>query len=79
MKVCRFIFYPAFVTTAFISPPDPKAAAADSEQTEAPMPEPDASSNPAYPDLDGPLEPGNTGTAFFLVLYVFEHSLKISR
>ncbi|KAL6479647.1 hypothetical protein MHYP_G00106800 [Metynnis hypsauchen] len=41
---------------------DPNAAVPDTEQTESPMPEPDASSNPANPDMDGPLEPGSTDT-----------------
>ncbi|XP_066505278.1 ephrin-B1-like [Hoplias malabaricus] len=41
---------------------DPNAAVPDTEQTESPMPKPDASSNPANPDPDGPLEPGNTDT-----------------
>ncbi|KAG9271940.1 ephrin-B1 [Astyanax mexicanus] len=37
---------------------DPNAAIPDAEQTESPMPEPDASSNPIDPGLDGPVEPG---------------------
>ncbi|KAK1803887.1 hypothetical protein P4O66_003832 [Electrophorus voltai] len=41
---------------------DPNMVAPDSEQTESPMPEPDASSNPANPNLVGPLQPGNTDT-----------------
>uniref|UniRef100_A0A8B9JB34 Ephrin-B1 n=1 Tax=Astyanax mexicanus TaxID=7994 RepID=A0A8B9JB34_ASTMX len=48
----------SFVAPPFISLPDPNAAIPDAEQTESPMPEPDASSNPIDPGLDGPVEPG---------------------
>ncbi|XP_076878768.1 ephrin-B1-like [Brachyhypopomus gauderio] len=41
---------------------DPNMAVPDPEQTESPMPEPDASSNPVSPDQDGPQQPGNTDT-----------------
>ncbi|KAI4873459.1 hypothetical protein NFI96_027305 [Prochilodus magdalenae] len=42
---------------------DPSAVVPDPEQTESPMP--DASSNPGNPDLDKPMEPGNTGVSIY--------------